>query len=169
MATASYVIGIGSNRRHGRHGAPGGVVVVAVAALAEAGLAIEAISHIRRTPALGPSDRDFANAAVRIASDCDPRALLGMLKRIERDFGRRRGRHWGARVLDLDILAWSDGRWTSATLTIPHRALAERRFALGPAAEIAPRWRHPTLGATLAQLEARLSRRRAVDRGRPTP
>ena len=164
MATASYVIGIGSNRRHGRHGGPARIVVAAVEAMAAAGLDVEATSRTRGTPALGPSSRDFANAAARIRSDLPPLALLRLLKRIERDFGRRRGERWGARVLDLDILAWSQGAWSSRTLTIPHAALAQRGFAIGPAAELAPGWRHPRLGLRFRQLDTRLHARRLVDR-----
>ncbi len=164
MATASYVIGIGSNRRHGRHGAPAGVVAAAIAAMAGLGLDIAAVSRTRQTPALGPSSRDFANAAVLAGSALSPPALLALLKRIERDFGRRRGQRWGARVLDLDILAWSEGGWSDRTLTIPHAALAQRAFAIGPAAEIAPAWRHPRLHATFRQLDMRLAAPRAVDR-----
>ncbi len=164
MATASYVIGIGSNRRHGRHGGPAQVVRAAIDAMASRGLTIEATSRTSSTPALGPSLRDFANAAVLVSSALPPPALLALLKRIERHFGRRRGRRWGARVLDLDILAWSEGAWASRTLTIPHAALAQRRFAIGPATELAPRWRHPRLGARFRQLDARLRAPRPVDR-----
>jgi 2-amino-4-hydroxy-6-hydroxymethyldihydropteridine diphosphokinase len=164
MATASYVIGIGSNRRHGRHGGPARIVAAAIAAMAALGVAIDVTSRTRRTAALGPSSRDFANAAALIRSDLPPPALLILLKRIERDFGRRRGRRWGARVLDLDILAWSGGAWRSATLVIPHPALAKRDFAIGPAAEIAPAWRHPRLRATFRQLDARVAAPRPVDR-----
>ena len=164
MATASYVIGIGSNRRHGRHGGPRGVIAAAIAALLDNIDTIEAVSGIIVTPALGPGGRAFANAAVTIRSDLAPPALLALLKRIERDFGRRHGRRWAARVLDLDILAWSGGRWKDRRLTIPHAALAGRDFAIRPAAAIAPRWRHPVLGATFRQLEARLRVPRAVDR-----
>lgn len=164
MATASYVIGIGSNRRHGRHGAPARIVAAAVGAIAAQGLTVVRCSRTRRSPALGPSARDFANAALLVDSALPPLALLALLKRIERDFGRRRGRRWGARVLDLDILAWSLGRWQSRTLIVPHAALADRRFAIGPAAEIAPDWRHPRDGRTLRQLAARLRAPRPVDR-----
>lgn len=164
MATASYVIGIGSNRRHGRHGAPAGIVSAAIAAIAAQDLRIEARSRTRRSAALGPSSRDFANAAILARSDLSPPALLALLKRIECDFGRRRGQRWGARVLDLDILAWSGGTWRSRTLTIPHVALAERMFAIGPTAEIVPGWRHPGLGLRFRQLEVRLAARRPVDR-----
>ena len=169
MASASYVIGLGSNRLHGRHGRPDAVLRAATEAMATHGLVIRAVSRTHRTPALGPSDRDFANAAVLVESDLPPSALLVLLKRIEQGFGRRRSRRWGARVLDLDILAWSRGRYDARTLVIPHMALAIRSFALGPAAEIAPGWRHPRRNLTLRQLEHRLRRPRPVDRTPPTP
>ena len=169
MGSASYVIGLGSNRRHGRHGPPERVVRAAIAAMAREGLPIRGISRTIRTPAMGPSDRDFANAAVLVESDLAPPALLALLQRIEHDFGRRRYRRWGARVLDLDILAWSGGDWSTRPLTIPHAGLAMRGFALRPAAAIAPGWRHPRLGPTLRQLDARLTRRRPVDRRPRTP
>jgi len=164
MATASYVIGIGSNRRHGRHGAPARIVGAAVAAMAAEGLTIVRLSRTRRTPALGPSARDFANAAVLVDNGLAPPALLLLLKRIEREFGRRRGQRWGARVLDLDILAWTGGAWRNRTLVIPHAALAERGFAIGPAAEVAPGWRHPRLKRSFRQLDAHLRASRPVDR-----
>ena len=166
MASASYVIGIGSNRRHGRHGAPARIVAAAIDALAAQGLPIVATSRTMRTPALGPSTRDFANAAVLVRSDLAPPALLDLLKRTERDFGRRRGQRWGARVLDLDILAWSHGAWRTSMLTIPHAALSQRTFAIVPAADVAPRWRHARLGANCRQLAARLHAQRPVDRKR---
>jgi len=100
-----YLIGLGSNQPHGRHGRPEGVIRAAIEALAGNGLVVRRTSRILRTPAMGPSDRDFANAAVLIESDLPPPALLALLQRIEHDFGRRRYRRWGARVLDLDILA----------------------------------------------------------------
>ena len=105
MGSASYVIGLGSNRPHGRHGPPCAVVTAAMAAMAAEGLAIRRVSAIARSPALGPSSRDFANAAVIVGSNLPPPALLALLKRIEHAFGRRRGQRWGARVIDLDILA----------------------------------------------------------------
>lgn len=169
MGSASYVIGLGSNRRHGRHGPPERVVRAAIAAIAAGGLVVRRVSRTIRTPAMGPSDRDFANAAVLVESDLAPPVLLALLQRIERDFGRRRYRRWGARVLDLDILAWSGGAWGTRSLAIPHSGLATRDFALRPAAAIAPGWRHPRLARTFRQLDARLTRRRPVDRRPRTP
>ncbi len=67
--------------------------------------------------------------------------MLGALKQIEWDFGRRPGRRWGERVLDLDLVAWDGGRYRSRALAIPHPRLGERDFVLGPLAAIAPGWR----------------------------
>jgi len=164
MVSRRYAIALGSNRRHGRHGGPAQVIAAAVRALEERGLEVERISGVRRTPALGPAGRSFANAALILASDLDPPELLEQLKAVEAEFGRRPGRRWGPRVLDLDILLWSQGPWESPGLVVPHRAMRERRFVLGPLAEIAPDWRDPITGATVRQLLARLGRTDATRR-----
>jgi 2-amino-4-hydroxy-6-hydroxymethyldihydropteridine diphosphokinase len=166
-----YAIALGSNRRHGRHGAPVRVIAAALATLQAEGVEIVATSAVYATAPIGPSGRAFANAAAILSSDLDPAALLRLLKRIERDFGRRRGRRWGARVIDLDILFWSGGVWPllhrrahPGGLTVPHRAMSERSFVLRPLAAIAPGWRHPVLRRSVRQLLARLERRSPVDR-----
>ncbi|MEH3106227.1 MAG: 2-amino-4-hydroxy-6-hydroxymethyldihydropteridine diphosphokinase [Sphingomonas fennica] len=155
MTTASYALGIGSNRRHPRHGAPEGVVAAALAALAAEGIAVRAASTVHRTAPLGPGGRRYANAAAVVETALAPPALLAALKAIERRFGRRRGRRWGARVIDLDIMLWSGGAWRSRPLVIPHAGLAHRRFVLDPLVEVAPEWRIPG-GGTVRQAHARL-------------
>jgi 2-amino-4-hydroxy-6-hydroxymethyldihydropteridine diphosphokinase len=142
-----YAIAIGSNRR-GRHGSPRDEVRAAIAALGP----VVAASPVIETPPIGPSTRRFANAAVLLDSDEAPDALLARLKRIEQAFGRRRGRRWGARVIDLDIVLWSGGCWSSRTLTIPHPHFRQRDFVLRPLAAIAPEWRDPVTGRTVRQL-----------------
>jgi 2-amino-4-hydroxy-6-hydroxymethyldihydropteridine diphosphokinase len=76
-----------------------------------------------------------------VESVLEPPEMLGRLKATEREFGRRGGRRWGPRVLDLDILLWSGGRFRSRRLTVPHPQLAKRSFVLSPLATIAPGWR----------------------------
>ena len=125
---------------HGRFGRPSGVVEAAVAAL-DAEFGLFDASPIVLNPAHGGAGRDFANAVAIIESDLEPPALLCRLKQIERLFGRRNGRRWGARVLDLDLILWSGGRWRSRHLSIPHQALESRAFVLQPLAAIAPSWR----------------------------
>jgi len=152
MAKTSYALALGSNRRS-RHGSPAATVRAALAELRP-----EAASRVRGTPALGPAGRSFANAAAIVATDLDPVALLARVKRIERDFGRRGGRKWGARVLDIDLLLWSGGPWAEDGLLLPHPEMRKRLFVLEPLAEIAPGWRDPLTGATVRQLLHRLRR-----------
>lgn len=156
MALTSYAIALGSNRR-GRHGSPAETVRAAAAAIGA-----KRLSKIRLTPALGPAGRGFANAVALVESELDPTALLARLKQVERDFGRRGGRRWGPRVLDLDIILWSQGAWGGDGLIVPHPEFRRRHFVLEPLAEIASSWRDPITGATVRQLLHRLARRHAL-------
>jgi 2-amino-4-hydroxy-6-hydroxymethyldihydropteridine diphosphokinase len=165
MARTSYAIALGSNRRS-RHGSPAATLRAATAAIGA-----KAVSAIRLTPALGPAGRSFANAVAIVDSELAPDALLAALKAIERGFGRRAGKRWGPRVLDLDIILWSGGAWGGPGPIVPHPAFRTRAFVLEPLAEIAPGWRDPLTGATVRQLLARLTAPRPVPRsgGRSGP
>ena len=152
-----YAIAIGSNRRHVRHGPPTGVVAGAIAEL-DATFRLFAASPIVINPAIGGAGREFANAVALVETSLEPGPMLAAVKVIERGFGRRAGKRWGARVLDLDLIAWSGGRFASRRLVIPHPRLADRDFVLGPMTAIAPDWR--LIGALTARhLAARLSKR----------
>ena len=166
MAAANILIALGSNRRHGRHGSPAGVVAAAIAALDAAGLRVVRRSRVHATAAVGPGGRRFANAVVAVATDLDAVTVLGVLKRIEHDFGRRGARRWGARVLDLDLLAHGALMLRTRHLKLPHPRLHLRAFVLDPLIEVAPTWRHPVLAATARQLHARLHRPKAAS---PSP
>lgn len=153
-----YVIAIGCNRPHGRFGQPPQVVESAIARLDREFSLFDA-SPIVLSRADGGAGRDFANAVVLIESDLGPPDMLARLKNFEREFGRRRGRRWSARVLDLDIVDWSGEPRASRTLTIPHPRAAGRAFVIDPLAAIAPCWKLGG-GRTARQLAHRLARRR---------
>ncbi len=130
----------------------------------------QALSKVIETAPIGPSQRRYANAALVLETDIHPGELLAALHAIEADFGRRRmGQRWRSRVLDLDIVLWSGGIVAKPALQIPHPAFRQRAFVLGPAAQIAPGWRDPLTGLTLAQLHARLTRPRRLPRGGAFP
>jgi 2-amino-4-hydroxy-6-hydroxymethyldihydropteridine diphosphokinase len=167
VGTATYLIAIGSNRARARS------TVAALCSPAKAGaqphgrvwtpafageLLMASRIHISRP--IGPGTRNYANAVVMIESKHRPDALLKRLKQIERTAGRRPGRRWGDRPLDLDIIAWSGGIWASPGLTIPHAEFRKRRFVLAPLCEIAPDWRDPVTHLTARHLLARLDRKR---------
>ena len=139
-ATHLYAIAIGSNRPHGRFGRPTGVVEAAIARL-DQDFGLFDASPILLNQAIGGAGRDFANAVALVESNLEPPEMLHRIKEIEREFGRRRGKHWAARVLDLDIALWSGGKFQGRRLTIPHYGLEKRSFVLQPLTAIAPTWR----------------------------
>lgn len=159
-----YAIGLGSNRRHARHGDPRRILLAALDALESEDIEPVDASPIITSEPLGPSRRRYANAVALVASWLSPPEMLERLQQIEADFGRRTGQRWSARTLDLDILLWSEGAWSEADLVIPHPAMTSRAFVLGPLRAISPDWRHPLAAKTVRQLAARLMRPKPVDR-----
>jgi len=164
-----YLIALGSNIAHSRHGPPPHVLRAACAALNEAPLRVVATGPIITSTPLGPSRRRYANSAAIIETLLPPLALLDRLQAIEDAFGRtRRGQRWGARTLDLDIILWTGGAWQDDRLTIPHPEYPNRDFVLTPALRIAPDWRDPQTGLYVKQAHARLTRRATMPKG-PLP
>lgn len=155
--SSSYLIALGSNRRHHAFGRPRDIVRAAMEELAAMGT-VTARSSIITTAPIGPAQRRFANAACVLESEYDPPSLLAGLKHIEREFGRRTGQRWGDRVLDLDIVLWSGGVFENRALSIPHKEFRARDFVLEPASQIASDWRDPVTGLRLRHSFARLSK-----------
>lgn len=165
MGGHRYLIALGSNVRHHRHGDPRRVLRAAIEALGGGGFEVEAVSPMIETPPLGHSRRRYANAVALARTGREPDEALHELGRIEREFGRKSGgRPWGARVLDLDVVLWSGGPWTSEYLVVPHPAFRARPFVLGPATRIAGPWRDPLTGLTVKHLHARLTKPRPAPR-----
>ena len=81
---------------------------------------------------------NYLNAAIKISTTLEPLALLDELLRIESELGRVRREHWGSRTIDLDILLIEGREFSSERLTVPHKFLFERDFALIPLKEIFP-------------------------------
>ena len=103
------------------------------------GVELLRVSSFYETAAWGLTNQpDFLNAAVKISSALEPLELLDELQRIELELGRVRLEHWGARTIDLDILLIDGLEINSTRLTVPHKFLFERDFALVPLKEILP-------------------------------
>ncbi len=145
----------------------------ALARLAMRGFVIRACSRFFRTPAYpagaGP---DFVNAAAVLEAPCDAVQTLAHMHAIEAELGRTRAVRWGARTLDLDLIAVGASVLPDAqthhywrempleqqktampeTLILPHPRLAERAFVLVPLLDVAPDWTHPVTGMTIRQM-----------------
>lgn len=100
---------------------------------------------------LGPEDQpDFVNAVCQIETELLPDVLLAALQTIEKTQGRIKKRHWGERLIDLDILLYDNQAILSEHLTIPHVEIANRDFVLIPLAEISPSLVIPSKGSVEA-------------------
>ena len=103
------------------------------------GVELLRVSFFYETAAWGLTNQpDFINAAVKISSTLEPLKLLDALQKIEIELGRVRKERWGARTIDIDILFAENFQMNSERLTIPHKYLFERDFALIPLSEIFP-------------------------------
>ena len=85
----------------------------------------------------------FLNMAVEIETALNPRSLLAICLTIEMANDRKRNEKWASRTLDMDILFFGELVLNEEGLEIPHPEVANRRFALAPLAEIAPKFVHP--------------------------
>ena len=100
------------------------------------------------------SKDSFLNGVCLLFSNLNPDELLRRLKLIEKELGREE-KHtdgYSSRPIDLDIVWWSGGVFSSDALQIPHPRMHERTFVLGPLCEVAPDFTHPVLQKTMSEL-----------------
>ena len=109
-----------------------------------------AVSSLYETGALSSFEQpDYINCAVKLGWQGTPMELLRTLRSIEERYGRIRTVPKGPRTVDLDILLFGSEVIDEVDLTVPHRELHKRKFALVPCLEIEPDLMHPLLGITL--------------------
>ena len=110
-------------------------------------------SKVYETAAWGKTDQpNFLNQVLEVETGLTPEEVLQRINAIEQELGRVRQEHWGARVIDIDILFYGSLLQQTQRLTIPHPQLHLRRFTLLPLAELAPELVHPVLGKSINQL-----------------
>lgn len=117
-------------------------------------VAVTRASRVYDSEPVGPPQPRYLNAVLELDTSLPPAALHALLRRVELDGGRRRGPRWGPRPLDLDLLLYEGLALRTPSLTVPHPAIAQRRFVLAPLAELCPDREVPGTGATVAALLA---------------
>ncbi|MGH1463747.1 MAG: 2-amino-4-hydroxy-6-hydroxymethyldihydropteridine diphosphokinase [Cognatishimia sp.] len=171
-----FIIAFGGNANSDL-GSPKETILFARKALVSAGVIFLRESRPFRTPAFpagaGP---DFVNSAALIRANHSPEDMLALLHQIEAESGRVREERWGARTLDIDLIAQDQTilpnkaryrYWqtldlqqqqveTPTELILPHPRLQDRAFVLIPLMDIVPDWVHPVSGQTVAEMVANL-------------
>ncbi len=105
----------------------------------------------------------FLNQALWVSTTFSPLKLLDMVQEIEISLGRKRLEKWGTRIIDIDIIFYSNKIIATDRLQVPHPLMQERNFVLQPVNEIATKWKHPILQKTVAQLALECKDERKVN------
>ena len=110
-------------------------------------------SAIYETEAWGKIDQpSFYNQVLQVQTDYSPNEVLQEILAIELNMGRERIVKYGPRLIDIDILFYNDEVIETPELIVPHPQIQLRRFVLAPLAEIVPKYIHPLLQKTIAEL-----------------
>ncbi len=123
-----------------------------------------AVSVLRRSPIYetepwGFADQEkFLNMVVEAETELTPPELLGTLKAIEKQVGRKPTFRNGPREIDIDILIYGDTVFAEGGVSIPHPSLAERAFVLAPLADLAPDLNIPGINSTAGKLLAQVDK-----------
>ena len=130
-----------------------GLLAQATAYLAQAIGPVQHHSSLYETAPWGVTDQPaFLNQVLCFQTTLSPEGLLGATQEVETLLQRTRHQKWGARTIDVDILYYGSDCIQTATLSVPHPHLHERRFTMVPLVEIAPEFVHPRLQLTNLQL-----------------
>ncbi len=144
MTSRRVLLGIGTNVGDRLHH-----LRLAVRALGSAeprGVRLLAMSPIYESDALMPEgsppewNQPYLNLAVVTETTLGPPALLEWIKATEIALGRRPAARWSPREIDIDVLAMDGLTVQGPALTLPHRDLLHRPFALLPVADLVPGW-----------------------------
>lgn len=163
-AGGKILVGLGANCP-GAWGSAPRSIAHALSEIERANVTVENISPFYETQAVGNARQPaYVNAVAVLDTPLSPESLLRVLKGIERRSGRRGGRPWGPRTLDIDIIDYKGlirnwrarapgfGRAGVRPLVLPHPLAHERPFVLRPLLDVAPSWHHPVLQKTAAEL-----------------
>jgi 2-amino-4-hydroxy-6-hydroxymethyldihydropteridine diphosphokinase len=141
----AVIVALGSNLK-GSYRSVQSLLEAALKAMNSEGLEVARRSSWWRSAAWpDPTEPAYLNGVVIVETALGPGELLSVLRRIEASFGRTREARNAPRTLDLDLIAYGRRVIDAPGLVVPHPRAAERRFVMGPLAELAPTWRHPVL------------------------
>jgi 2-amino-4-hydroxy-6-hydroxymethyldihydropteridine diphosphokinase len=93
---------------------------------------------VETAPVGGVPQPEYLNAVAELETGLSPWELLDVCQAVEAAHGRTREVRWGARTLDVDVIAFDAVRATAPGLELPHPRARERAFVLAPWALLDP-------------------------------
>ncbi len=124
------------------------------------GAAVSRSSMIESDPWGYESARRFVNIGIAFPTALSPSGLLDLIidiqSRLDPAPHRDAAGAYIDRRIDIDLIALDNLVVDTPRLTLPHPRMHLREFVLRPMMDLAPRWRHPLLGLTPAQMLSRL-------------
>ena len=120
------------------------------------GVRVKAVSPVYETEPWGVapgSQPTYFNAVVVVKTTLPPSSLLERAHAVEEAFHRVRDERWGARTLDVDIVAYAEVVSDDPVLTLPHPRAHERAFVLAPWHDLDPEAQLPGRGPVANLLE----------------
>lgn len=131
---------------------------------------IIACSAIYETPPWGYADQPaFYNQVLHCETSLTPHALLQYIKSLEKELGRVASFQNGPRSIDIDILFYDNLILDTPELGLPHPRIEGRAFVWLPLAELAPKFVHPSIGKTAAQIVSELDTSQILKIDEPAP
>ncbi|MEU6987007.1 2-amino-4-hydroxy-6-hydroxymethyldihydropteridine diphosphokinase [Streptomyces sp. NPDC046324] len=130
------------------------------------GLRVKAVSPVYETEPWGVdpgSQPSYLNAVALVKTTLPPSSLLERAHAVEEAFHRIREERWGARTIDVDIVAYADVVSDDPVLTLPHPRAHQRAFVLAPWHDVDPDAQLPGHG-TVADLLTMVGRTGVVPR-----
>ena len=146
MQNKKIIIGIGGNIKSEEGAHPIKVAMKAISCFKDYSIkVIEQSSWYESEPIPKSDQPNFFNCIVFANTILNELDVLKVLHKIEHRLGRRRKIVNEARVIDLDLIDYSNKILINDDITIPHPRAHTRRFVMEPLAELDPKWFHPIL------------------------
>ena len=146
MQNHKIIIGIGGNLKSSNGNHPIKVAMKAIRYFNDYSIKVTDQSSWYETEPIPKSEQpNFFNCIVFAKTILNELDVLKSLHEIEYKFGRRRRVVNEERVIDLDLIDYSNKILKNKEIVIPHPRAHKRRFVMEPLAELDKSWVHPIL------------------------
>ena len=158
MNIHNIIISIGGNIKSKDGSHPIHVAKKAINCLENYSIQVTNQSSWYETEPIPKSDQpNYFNCVVFAKTTLNELNVLNSLHDIENIFGRRRLTVNEDRVIDLDLIDYSNKILKNKDIIIPHPRAHKRRFVMEPLAELDKNWVHPILNKNVSEILKKLN------------